>query len=130
MMRDNTDAIRWLDAWYATPDDRPPGYWDELRAALAAHPLQLRTPQGEETRMDEPPFDPNQRPFDPLDAAFLIQCIDERGLALTNEGDQAFLDDLADQIHEGIVHHITQEEKAHLYRCAREVGITWVDHWL
>lgn len=72
----------------------------------------------------------SERPFDPLDAAFLIQLIDERGIALMNEADQAFLDELADQMHEGHVWHITQEEKAHLYRCAREVGISWVDDWL
>jgi hypothetical protein len=29
---DNTAALALLDEWYATPDDRPPGYWDELIA--------------------------------------------------------------------------------------------------
>ena len=73
---------------------------------------------------------PAERPFDALDAIFLIGLIGERDIALANEEDQRFLNDFADDIHEGHVHHVTLEEKARLYRCAREVGLAWVDMWL
>lgn len=35
----NAGALAWLDAWYALPDDSPPGYWDEFEAFLQAHPI-------------------------------------------------------------------------------------------
>jgi hypothetical protein len=28
-----------LEQWYATPDDKPPGYWDDLLQEIEAHPL-------------------------------------------------------------------------------------------
>jgi hypothetical protein len=39
----NAAALALLDAWYATPDDRPSGYWDELEAWLKAHRLAFGT---------------------------------------------------------------------------------------
>lgn len=38
----NTAAMALLDAWYATPDDRPPGYWDDLRKEIETHRLRFR----------------------------------------------------------------------------------------
>jgi hypothetical protein len=40
----NAAAIAWLDAWYATPDDSPPGFWEGFEALLAMHPLDFSTP--------------------------------------------------------------------------------------
>jgi uncharacterized phage-associated protein len=37
----NQEAIALLDEWYATPDDKPPGYWDDLLAEIEATPFQL-----------------------------------------------------------------------------------------
>jgi transcriptional regulator with XRE-family HTH domain len=37
----NTAALALLEQWYATPEDTPPAYWDELEAAIEAHPLQF-----------------------------------------------------------------------------------------
>lgn len=28
--RNNAAALAWLDAWYATPDTMPEGYWEAL----------------------------------------------------------------------------------------------------
>lgn len=33
------DALAVLEQWYATPDDKPPGYWDALLEEIEAHPL-------------------------------------------------------------------------------------------
>jgi uncharacterized phage-associated protein len=38
----NAAAIALLDEWYATPDDRPPGYWDELIKDIEANRLRFR----------------------------------------------------------------------------------------
>lgn len=38
----NTAAIALLDEWYATPDDRPPGYWDELIKDIETNRLRFR----------------------------------------------------------------------------------------
>jgi hypothetical protein len=38
----NAAAIALLDEWYATPDDRPPGYWDELIKDIEANRLHFR----------------------------------------------------------------------------------------
>lgn len=35
----NAAAIAWVEQWYATPDDQPPGYWDEFEELLKAHPI-------------------------------------------------------------------------------------------
>ena len=35
----NAAAIAWVEQWYATPDDQPPGYWDELEAEMKRHPI-------------------------------------------------------------------------------------------
>jgi hypothetical protein len=32
-------ALAWIDWWYSTPDDKPPGYWEELEAEILGHPL-------------------------------------------------------------------------------------------
>ena len=64
-----------------------------------------------------------------LDALFLVTLIEEHATALANESDQRFLDDLYDAIHDGAVRHVTDEEEEQLYRCAEEVGITWVRLW-
>jgi transcriptional regulator with XRE-family HTH domain len=37
----NTAALALLAQWYATPEDTPPAYWDELEAAIEAHPIQF-----------------------------------------------------------------------------------------
>jgi transcriptional regulator with XRE-family HTH domain len=37
----NTAALALLEQWYATPDDTPPGYWDDLEAEIQAHPIQF-----------------------------------------------------------------------------------------
>jgi uncharacterized phage-associated protein len=38
----NAAAIALLDEWYATPDDRPPGYWDELIKDIETNRLRFR----------------------------------------------------------------------------------------
>lgn len=38
----NAAAIALLDEWYATPDDRPPGYWDELIQEIETNRLRFR----------------------------------------------------------------------------------------
>jgi len=38
----NAVAIALLDEWYATPDDRPHGYWDELIKDIEANRLHFR----------------------------------------------------------------------------------------
>jgi uncharacterized phage-associated protein len=38
----NAAAIALLDEWYATPDDRPPGYWDELIKDIEINRLRFR----------------------------------------------------------------------------------------
>lgn len=38
----NAAAIALLDEWYATPDDRPPGYWDELIKDIETNRLHFR----------------------------------------------------------------------------------------
>jgi hypothetical protein len=35
----NAAAIAWVEQWYATPDDQPPGYWDKFEELLKAHPI-------------------------------------------------------------------------------------------
>jgi len=35
----NMAALELLEQWYATPDDKPPGYWDDLLAEIETHPL-------------------------------------------------------------------------------------------
>jgi uncharacterized phage-associated protein len=35
----NAAAIVLLEQWYATPDDKPPAYWDDLLQEIEAHPL-------------------------------------------------------------------------------------------
>jgi uncharacterized phage-associated protein len=35
----NAAAIAWVEQWYATPDDQPPGYWDEFEELLKANPI-------------------------------------------------------------------------------------------
>jgi uncharacterized phage-associated protein len=35
----NAAALALLEQWYATPDDKPPGYWDDLLAEIETHPL-------------------------------------------------------------------------------------------
>jgi hypothetical protein len=35
----NAAAIAWVEQWYATPDEQPPGYWDEFEELLKAHPI-------------------------------------------------------------------------------------------
>lgn len=35
----NAAALACIEQWYATPDDKPPGYWDALEADIAAHPF-------------------------------------------------------------------------------------------
>lgn len=30
LVRKNVAALAWLDAWYASPDTMPEGYWDAL----------------------------------------------------------------------------------------------------
>jgi uncharacterized phage-associated protein len=37
----NTAALALLDEWDAIPDDKPPGYWDELEAEIEAHPFRF-----------------------------------------------------------------------------------------
>jgi len=37
--RKNAKAIAFLEQWYATPDDKPPGYWDDLEEEINAHPI-------------------------------------------------------------------------------------------
>jgi uncharacterized phage-associated protein len=39
--RENMEAIALLEQWYATPDDKPPGYWDDLLGEIESHPLQF-----------------------------------------------------------------------------------------
>ena len=39
---ENAKAIALLDEWYATPDDRPPGYWDELMKDIETNRLRFR----------------------------------------------------------------------------------------
>jgi uncharacterized phage-associated protein len=36
---ENTEAIALLEEWYATPDDKPPGYWDDLLEEIETNPL-------------------------------------------------------------------------------------------
>ncbi|HEY7493604.1 MAG TPA: hypothetical protein VIH59_21150 [Candidatus Tectomicrobia bacterium] len=36
---ENAEAIALLEQWYAIPDDKPPGYWDDLLEEIEAHPL-------------------------------------------------------------------------------------------
>jgi len=36
---ENVEAIALLEQWYATPDNKPPGYWDDLLEEIEAHPL-------------------------------------------------------------------------------------------
>jgi hypothetical protein len=38
----NAAAIMLLDEWYATPDDRLPGYWDELVKERETNRLRFR----------------------------------------------------------------------------------------
>jgi uncharacterized phage-associated protein len=38
----NAAAIALLDEWYATPDDRPPGYWEEFIKEIEANRLRFR----------------------------------------------------------------------------------------
>jgi hypothetical protein len=38
----NAAAIALLDEWYATPDDRPPGYWDARLHEIETHRLHFR----------------------------------------------------------------------------------------
>ena len=38
---ENSEAIALLEQWYATPDDKPPGYWDDLLQEIEAHPLRF-----------------------------------------------------------------------------------------
>lgn len=38
----NAEAIALLDQWYATPDDKPPGYWDDLLEEIETHRLHFR----------------------------------------------------------------------------------------
>jgi uncharacterized phage-associated protein len=38
----NAAAIALLDEWYATPDDRPSGYWDELIKDIEKNRLRFR----------------------------------------------------------------------------------------
>jgi uncharacterized phage-associated protein len=35
----NAAAIAWVEQWYATPDDQPPGYWDEFEELLKTNPI-------------------------------------------------------------------------------------------
>jgi uncharacterized phage-associated protein len=35
----NAAAIAWVEQWYATPDDQPPHYWDELEELLKTSPI-------------------------------------------------------------------------------------------
>jgi uncharacterized phage-associated protein len=35
----NAAAIAWVEQWYATPDNQPPGFWDEFEELLKAHPI-------------------------------------------------------------------------------------------
>jgi hypothetical protein len=35
----NAAALAFLAQWYATPDETPPAYWDELETLIAAHPI-------------------------------------------------------------------------------------------
>jgi transcriptional regulator with XRE-family HTH domain len=37
----NTAALALLEQWYATPDDHPPGYWDDLEEEITSHPIQF-----------------------------------------------------------------------------------------
>lgn len=37
--RKNAEAIALLEQWYATPDTKPPGYWDDLVEEIETHPL-------------------------------------------------------------------------------------------
>lgn len=41
---DHAHALAWLDAWYATPDTSPPGFWEDLEALMAQYPLTFRDP--------------------------------------------------------------------------------------
>jgi hypothetical protein len=36
---ENLASIALLEQWYATPDDKPPGYWDDLLQEIETHPL-------------------------------------------------------------------------------------------
>ncbi len=36
---ENVESIALLEQWYATPDDKPPGYWDDLLKEIETHPL-------------------------------------------------------------------------------------------
>ena len=38
---ENSEAIALLEQWYATPDDKPPGYWDDLLQEIEAYPLRF-----------------------------------------------------------------------------------------
>ena len=38
---ENAEAIALLEQWYATPDDKPPGYWDDLLQEIEAYPLRF-----------------------------------------------------------------------------------------
>ena len=35
----NVESLALLEQWYATPDDKPPGYWDDLLEEIETHPL-------------------------------------------------------------------------------------------
>ena len=37
--KENSAALALLEQWYATPDDKPPGYWDNLLEEIESHPL-------------------------------------------------------------------------------------------
>ena len=55
--------------------------------------------------------------------------MDEQGKHVWLDADADFLDTLTAGLDEGIVTYITTEERRHLFRLAREVGISWVDAW-
>jgi len=37
--RENVDSLALLEQWYATPDDKPSGYWDGLLEEIETQPL-------------------------------------------------------------------------------------------
>lgn len=37
LLQNNARALVFLAAWYATPDDQPPGYWEAFVRETEAH---------------------------------------------------------------------------------------------
>ena len=48
-------AIAWVEQWYATPDEQPPGYWDAFEALLEVNPVSWEEPQERVGGNEQPP---------------------------------------------------------------------------